>query len=184
MGSMNLNRQHYKQIIKRESIPVHQWRVVCDSMLGGLTSKLRMCGCDCVHLAFDQRGERSVQVALYEKRVLLTRNKEYLRVGSFIRFIIIDNSLLLILNYFNYIIQFSQYIPPEDCYFVMAANPDAQLREVLKYFKIIVTHRDIFSRCQDCNSDEFVKASKQLMDKLLKRFITHFFFLKLYIKYW
>ncbi|XP_033311571.1 exonuclease mut-7 homolog isoform X2 [Bombus bifarius] len=145
MGSMNLNRQHYKQIIKRESIPVHQWRVVCDSMLGGLTSKLRMCGCDCVHFAFDQRGERSVQVALYEKRVLLTRNKEYLR--------------------------FSQYIPPEDCYFVMAANPDAQLREVLKYFKIIVTHRDIFSRCQDCNSDEFVKASKQLMDKLLKSYV-------------
>lgn len=88
---MNLNRQHYKQIIKRESVPVHQWRVVCDSMLGGLTSKLRMCGCDCVHLAFDQRGERSVQVALYEKRVLLTRNKEYLRVGSFIRFIIVNS---------------------------------------------------------------------------------------------
>lgn len=91
---------------------------------------------------------------------------------------------MFILNYFNNIIQFSQYIPPEDCYFVMAANPDAQLREVLKYFKIIVTRRDIFSRCQDCNSDEFVKVSKQLMDKLLKRFITHFFFLKLCIKYW
>ncbi|KAK1123956.1 hypothetical protein K0M31_006985 [Melipona bicolor] len=131
--------------VKYKFIPAHQWRVVCDSMLGGLTNKLRMCGCDCAHFTFDQDGERSAQLAMREKRVLLTRNKGYLR--------------------------FLQYIPSEDCYLILNDTPNDQLREVLNYFKIRVTERDIFSRCQDCNSDEFVKVPKLLMDKLLKSYI-------------
>lgn len=73
--------QKNSQVVKYKFIPAHQWRVVCDSMLGGLTNKLRMCGCDCAHFTFDQEGERSAQLAMREKRVLLTRNKGYLRVG-------------------------------------------------------------------------------------------------------
>lgn len=123
---------------------IHTWRVVCDSMLGGLTNKLRMCGCDCVHFAFDQGGERSVKLAMREKRVFLTRNKGYLK--------------------------FLQYIPSEDCYFVLSDTPDEQLREVLNHFKIAVTHNDIFSRCQACNSNEFSKVRKSLMYELSKSY--------------
>lgn len=60
--------------------PAHQWRVVCDSMLGGLSSKLRMCGVDCVHVLFDQGGDDSAQLAMRENRILLTRNKNYEKV--------------------------------------------------------------------------------------------------------
>jgi len=58
----------------------HKWRVVCDSMLGGLSSRLRMCGVDCVHVLFDQGGEDSAKLARHENRVLLTRNKNYEKV--------------------------------------------------------------------------------------------------------
>lgn len=62
------------------SVAAHTWRVVCDSMLGGLSSKLRMCGVDCAHVLFDQGGDDSAKLAMRENRILLTRNKNYERV--------------------------------------------------------------------------------------------------------
>ncbi|XP_076386232.1 exonuclease mut-7 homolog isoform X2 [Megachile rotundata] len=131
--------------INEFQVPAHKWRVVCDSMLGGLTSKLRMCGCDCAHVGFDQNGERSLKIAVNENRVLLTRNRNYL--------------------------QFSKYLKPNRYYLVIADRPDDQLREVLEYFRVLVTQRDVFSRCQICNSDEFAKVPKSVMDKLVKNFV-------------
>lgn len=126
-------------------VPAHKWRVVCDSMIGGLLNKLRMCGCDCIVTGFDKNIERFAQIAVTDNRVLLTRNKNYL--------------------------QLSKYLQPNKYYFVIADRPDDQLREVLKYFKVLVTQRDIFSRCHICNSDEFVKVPKILMDKLVKSYV-------------
>lgn len=68
-------RQHHE-----DPVAAHMWRVVCDSMLGGLSSKLRMCGVDCVHVLFDQGGDDSARLAMRENRILLTRNKNYERV--------------------------------------------------------------------------------------------------------
>lgn len=128
-----------------DSIPAHSWRVVCDSMLGGLSSKLRMCGIDCIHVLFDQGGDDSARLAMRENRILLTRNKSYER--------------------------FKQYLPLENCYRIMTDTPDNQLREVLNHFGVVVTQNDIFSRCQICNCDEFVKVPKKLMDDLMQSFV-------------
>lgn len=62
--------------------PAHEWRVVCDSMLGGLARQLRMCGCDCVYVEFDRRGDQSAKIAVRQKRVFLTRGGAYDRVGT------------------------------------------------------------------------------------------------------
>lgn len=59
-----------------------------------------------------------------------------------------------------------------------ADSCEEQLREVLKYFEIYVTQKDIFSRCQICNSDEFAKIPKTVMDKLMQRFVINDFFLQ------
>ncbi|KOC63420.1 putative exonuclease mut-7 like protein [Habropoda laboriosa] len=134
-----------QQMIKQKYTPAHNWRVVCDAMLGGLTSKLRIYGCDCIHIALDQGGERSVKLAMHENRVLLTRNKGYLR--------------------------FFQYLQPGNCYLVSADTAEDQLREVINHFGIVITQRDIFSRCQACNSDEFTKVPKVLMDKLIQSYL-------------
>ncbi|XP_029163775.1 exonuclease mut-7 homolog [Nylanderia fulva] len=135
-----VQRRHHE-----DPVAAHTWRVVCDSMLGGLSSKLRMCGVDCVHVLFDQGGDDSARLAMRENRILLTRNKNYER--------------------------FKQYLPLENCYRVLADTPDNQLREVLRCFGVIVTQNDIFSRCQICNCDEFVKVPKQLMDDLVQSFV-------------
>lgn len=70
-----VHRQH-----QGDPVIAHTWRVVCDSMLGGLSSKLRMCGVDCIHVLFDQGGDDSAKLAMRENRILLTRNKNYERV--------------------------------------------------------------------------------------------------------
>lgn len=81
-----------------DPIPAHTWRVVCDSMLGGLSSKLRMCGIDCIHVLFDQGGDDSAQLAMRENRILLTRNKSYERVRSALYTLIVDIDLILIIS--------------------------------------------------------------------------------------
>ncbi|XP_076762319.1 exonuclease mut-7 homolog isoform X1 [Xylocopa sonorina] len=139
------DQEQRQQIMKHKYVPMNKWRVVCDFTLGGLASKLRLCGCNCIHLALDQGGEQSAKIAMLENRVLLTRNKGYLK--------------------------FVKYIPAEECYLVMADTPEAQLREVLTYFRIVITERDIFSRCQVCNSNEFAKVPKLLMDKLITSYV-------------
>ncbi|XP_047368203.1 exonuclease mut-7 homolog isoform X3 [Vespa velutina] len=122
-------------------IPAHSWRAVCDSMLGGLASKLRMCGCDCLYVLFDKGGEQSAKLAVHENRILLTQ-------------------------------RFTQYLPLENCYKVISSTPNEQLREVLSHFSVIVTQKDILSRCQFCNFDEFVEVPKALMDELVRSFIN------------
>ncbi|KAF7381207.1 hypothetical protein HZH68_016082 [Vespula germanica] len=144
----NFNKQENKQ--KQYQVypqnhsgptPAHKWRAVCDSMLGGLASKLRMCGCDCLYVLFDKGGEQSAKLAVHENRILLTQ-------------------------------RFTQYLPLENCYKVISSTPNEQLREVLNHFSVVVTQKDIFSRCQICNFDEFVEVPKALMDELVKSFIN------------
>ncbi|KAL0128834.1 hypothetical protein PUN28_003900 [Cardiocondyla obscurior] len=141
------NKVKSEQVQRRNwsSVPAHTWRVVCDSMLGGLSSKLRMCGIDCVHVLFDQGGDDSAKLAMRENRILLTRNKSYEK--------------------------FKQYLPLENCYRIIADTPDDQLREVLYHFGVVVTQADIFSRCQVCNYDEFAEVPKKLMDELVQSYV-------------
>lgn len=81
-GRQNVGRLEPVQRRNWDPIPAHTWRVVCDSMLGGLSSKLRMCGIDCIHVLFDQGGDDSARLAMRENRILLTRNKNCERVRS------------------------------------------------------------------------------------------------------
>lgn len=80
IGKMNRSEPKVQRQHQEDLVAAHTWRVVCDSMLGGLSSKLRMCGVDCVHVLFDQGGDDSAKLAMRENRILLTRNKNYERV--------------------------------------------------------------------------------------------------------
>lgn len=76
----NTSRSQSVQQLDKNLIIAHTWRVVCDSMLGGLSSRLRMCGVDCKHVLFDQGGKESATLAMTEYRFLLTRHKNYTKV--------------------------------------------------------------------------------------------------------
>ncbi|KAL7299336.1 hypothetical protein TKK_0007911 [Trichogramma kaykai] len=117
---------------------------VCDSMFGALARQLRKCGIDCFYIANDTGGEHNFRLALANKRVLLTRNVNYKK--------------------------FAQYLPFGHCYEVVEHKPVEQLVEVLQHFKIKVKESNIFSRCQVCNTNEFVYVSKNTMSLLLQRF--------------
>ncbi|KAL7299335.1 hypothetical protein TKK_0007911 [Trichogramma kaykai] len=65
---------------------------------------------------------------------------------------------------------FAQYLPFGHCYEVVEHKPVEQLVEVLQHFKIKVKESNIFSRCQVCNTNEFVYVSKNTMSLLLQRF--------------
>ncbi|XP_012279441.1 exonuclease mut-7 homolog [Orussus abietinus] len=137
--------QEYQVLESRPvSVPAHEWRVVCDSMLGGLAKQLRICGCDCVYVEFDCGGDRSAKLAMQERRVLLSRGGACQR--------------------------FAHYLPPGNCYNVISDKLEDQLKEVLSQFNVLVMQRDIFSRCQLCNQDEFVHVSRHTMAELVKSF--------------
>lgn len=121
-------------------IAAHKWRVVCDSMLGGLVKKLRMCGCDCLYDVFDKGGKETAALAMKENRILLTQRRK-------------------------------QYLPLAHCYKVISTEPNEQLREVLNRFSVIVTQKDIFSRCQICNYDEFVEVPRASFQKLVESYM-------------
>jgi len=93
----NVSRPESIQRRNWDPIPAHTWRVVCDSMLGGLSSKLRMCGIDCIHVLFDQGGDDSARLAMRENRILLTRNKNYERVRSILYVSIVNIDFILII---------------------------------------------------------------------------------------
>ncbi|XP_077822963.1 exonuclease mut-7 homolog isoform X21 [Macaca mulatta] len=42
-----------------------------------------------------------------------------------------------------------------------------QAKAVLKHFNVRVTHADIFSRCQACNCDQYLKVSRDMMKQLM-----------------
>ena len=65
--------------------------------------------------------------------------------------------------------QFAQHVPAGSYYRVAADKPEDQLKEVLNHFDIVVTERDIFSRCQVCNEDEFVRVPETTMAALVNR---------------
>ncbi|KAJ8687517.1 hypothetical protein QAD02_023311 [Eretmocerus hayati] len=115
---------------------------VCDSMLGGLARQLRKCGLDCAFFDRDKGGERSCRLAFDTGRVLLTKGSNFAR--------------------------FVQMLPRGSCYKVSQVKPGDQLAEIISYFNIRVTQADIFSRCQVCNSNEFVFVSRKTFNRLLQ----------------
>jgi len=116
-------------------------KFICDEMLGGLCKTLRKIGIDCVVVAnFEDSSDCCIKIALQEKRFILTRGQRF--------------------------IKFTQYLPFGHCYKIYADKVENQVIEVLKYYNVILTESDIFSRCQICNSNEFILLNRSEMQKL------------------
>ncbi|CAH0547599.1 unnamed protein product [Brassicogethes aeneus] len=123
------------------AVPAHQVKVVCDTMLQGLAKNLRRVGIDAAVLQNHQEHQECVKYAINEKRYILSRGGVY-------------NML-------------SGYVPQGHCLKILSDDVDEQLKEVLDYYKIIVTRDHIFSRCQACNGNSFIKVSRSTMSALV-----------------
>lgn len=120
-----------------ESVEAHEIKVVCDTMLQGLGKNLRRCGIDTVILENDQDHKECARYAIDEKRYILTKK------GPF-----------KVLN---------GYVPAGHCLNVNSNHVDEQLQEVLDFYKVKVTKDHVFSRCQACNGNSFVKVPRETM---------------------
>ncbi|XP_032117587.1 exonuclease mut-7 homolog isoform X7 [Sapajus apella] len=123
-------------------VPARTFRVVCDNMLQGLARSLRCLGVDAHVLGSSEDHRRAAEVARLEGRIILTSGQPYhtlrAQVGAG-RCLLVDGSL----------------------------KAQQQAKSVLRHFNVRVTHEDIFSRCQACNSDQYLKVSRDMMKQLM-----------------
>lgn len=71
-------------------------------------------------------------------------------------------------NYFFFVIfkvsynfQYLEYVSPIHILAVRSDNVDDQLVEVMQFFNIRVKEENIFSRCQNCNANEFILITQK-----------------------
>lgn len=125
-------------------LPPQQLRVVCDNMLQGLGRYLRCLGVDVVMLENTDDHRVAAKLAQAEGRVILTCGQPYQSLRSQVG---------------------------EGCCLSLDCTEKArdQAVRVLRHFNIQPTPGDIFSRCQACNSDQYVAVPREDMVRMLQQ---------------
>ncbi|GAA6232040.1 exonuclease mut-7 homolog [Lates japonicus] len=126
------------------TLPPQQLRVVCDNMLQGLGRYLRCLGVDVVMLENTDDHRVAAKLAQAEGRVILTCGQPFQSLRSQVG----EGRCLSL-----------------DC----SEKARDQAVRVLKHFNVQPTPSDIFSRCQACNSDQYVAVPREDMDRMLKQ---------------
>ncbi|KAM9820163.1 exonuclease mut-7 homolog [Neosynchiropus ocellatus] len=121
-----------------------QLRVVCDNMLQGLGRYLRCLGVDVVMLENNDDHRVAANLAQAEDRVILTCGQPYQSLRSQVG----EGRCLSL-----------------DC----SEKAKDQAVRVLKHFNVRLTANDIFSRCQACNSDQYVAVPRADMMRMLRQ---------------
>ncbi|XP_043326331.1 exonuclease mut-7 homolog [Cervus canadensis] len=124
-------------------VPAQAFRVVCDNMLGGLARTLRCLGVDVRVLHSGEDHRQAAEVARQEGRVILTAGLPYHKLRAQVgagRCLAVDCSL----------------------------KAQQQAKAVIRHFNVRVTPADIFSRCQACNCDQYLRVSKDVMKQLVR----------------
>uniref|UniRef100_A0A8D1UG07 3'-5' exonuclease domain-containing protein n=1 Tax=Sus scrofa TaxID=9823 RepID=A0A8D1UG07_PIG len=124
-------------------VQARAFRVVCDSMLQGLARRLRCLGVDVLVLGTGEDHRRAAEVARQEGRIVLTSGLPYHKLQAQLgagRCLAVDCSL----------------------------KAQQQAKAVIRHFNVRVTQDDIFSRCQACNCDQYLKVSKDMMKQLVR----------------
>nr|XP_060613668.1 exonuclease mut-7 homolog [Anolis sagrei ordinatus] len=123
--------------------PAQDFRVVCDNMLQGLGRHLRCLGVDVRILENADDHRKAAEIARQEGRVILTSGLPYQTLRS--------------------------QVGEGRCFRVdCAQKAKEQALKVLEHFRVQVTLADIFSRCQACNCNRYLKVSKETMAHLVK----------------
>nr|XP_055064901.1 exonuclease mut-7 homolog [Misgurnus anguillicaudatus]XP_055064902.1 exonuclease mut-7 homolog [Misgurnus anguillicaudatus]XP_055064903.1 exonuclease mut-7 homolog [Misgurnus anguillicaudatus] len=125
------------------TITPRELRVVCDNMLQGLGRYLRCLGVDVKMLENTDDHKVAAKLARAEGRVILTAGQPYQTLRSQVA----EGRCLTL-----------------DC----SEKARDQALYVLRHFHIHLTPEDIFSRCQACNCDEYLKLSREDMTRMMK----------------
>ncbi|XP_047625026.1 exonuclease mut-7 homolog isoform X4 [Phacochoerus africanus] len=132
-------------------VQARAFRVVCDSMLQGLARRLRCLGIDVLVLGTGEDHRRAAEVARQEGRIVLTSGLPYHKLNSCT------------------CPQLQAQLGAGRCLAVdCSLKAQQQAKAVIRHFNVRVTQDDIFSRCQACNCDQYLKVSKDMMKQLVR----------------
>uniref|UniRef100_V9KEI2 Putative exonuclease mut-7-like protein n=1 Tax=Callorhinchus milii TaxID=7868 RepID=V9KEI2_CALMI len=124
-------------------VPPSEFSVICDSMLQGLGRYLRCLGVDVKMLENEDDHRKAAEIACEEGRVILTCGLPYQVLRS--------------------------QVGEGRCFSVNCSDKAKdQAIKVLKHFNVQVTPADIFSRCQVCNGNRYLKLPVDEMAKMMK----------------
>ena len=124
-------------------------KLVCDDMLQGLCRKLRMFGVDCLALDNGQDHLDCVKLATAgpEPRYVVSRGIAAARIAK--------------------------HLPAGHTLNMRSNELVLQVEEVFRYFNIVVTDSDLFSRCVLCNGGHYYELSRyqlsQISDNIQRR---------------
>ncbi|XP_065504509.1 exonuclease mut-7 homolog isoform X3 [Caloenas nicobarica] len=119
-----------------------EFSVVCDNMLQGLGRYLRCLGVDVQMLENEDDHRKAAEIARQEGRVILTSGLPYQTLRS--------------------------QVAEGRCFSVNSSEKaKEQAVQVLKHFNVQVSLADIFSRCQVCNCDKYLKVPRERMRQLV-----------------
>ncbi|XP_054249187.1 exonuclease mut-7 homolog [Indicator indicator] len=125
------------------AISPRELSVVCDNMLQGLGRYLRCLGVDVCMLQNQDDHRKAAEVARRDGRVILTSGLPYQTLKS--------------------------QVAEGRCFSVNCSEKAKdQALQVLKHFNVQVSLADIFSRCQVCNCDKYLKVSRERMKQLVE----------------
>ncbi|XP_038623795.1 exonuclease mut-7 homolog isoform X2 [Tachyglossus aculeatus] len=125
------------------AISPRDFSVVCDNMLQGTGRYLRCLGVDVLILENGDDHRKAAEIARQEGRVILTAGIPFQTLKSQVR--------------------------EGRCYAVnTCSKAKEQTLKVLKHFNVRISLSDVFSRCQACNCDEYLKISREKMRQLMK----------------
>ncbi|XP_051832871.1 exonuclease mut-7 homolog [Antechinus flavipes] len=124
-------------------ISAKDFNVVCDTMLQGLARYLRCLGVDVRVLENTDDHRQAAEIARKEGRIILTSGSPYQKLQA--------------------------QVGEGRCFSVNCSDKaKQQALSVLKHFNVRVAFTDIFSRCQVCNCDKYLKISKEKIRHLMK----------------
>ncbi|XP_075550708.1 exonuclease mut-7 homolog isoform X1 [Dermacentor variabilis] len=113
-----------------QPLPVAEFRIIADTMVQGLGRYLRLCGIDTIILRDGDDRDQAVKLAQKENRVILTCGAPYKKM--------------------------KQYVAREQCFCVNnVASAREQLKDVLKFYNVVVREKDILTRCTECNASHY-----------------------------
>ncbi|XP_064583669.1 exonuclease mut-7 homolog isoform X1 [Zonotrichia leucophrys gambelii] len=124
-------------------ISPQEFSVVCDNMLQGLGRYLRCLGVDVRLLDNEDDHRKAAEIARQEGRVILTSGLPYQTLRS--------------------------QVGEGRCFSVNCSQKAKdQALQVLKHFNVQVSLGDIFSRCQVCNCNKYLKVPRERMKQLVE----------------
>ncbi|XP_069798891.1 exonuclease mut-7 homolog [Dendropsophus ebraccatus] len=119
-----------------------EFSVICDNMLQGLGRYLRCLGVDVLILENDDDHRKAAEIARRDGRVILTCGLPYQTLRS--------------------------QIGEGKCFSVdCSEKAKDQAVKVLQHFNVGVTVKDVFSRCQACNCNKYLRISQDRMMQLM-----------------